>query len=110
MALRIRVSNSAMGSVCDIKSLLVLYSTVPLPDVAYSTVTGRWIRLRTLPAGLDHSRQRTAQGVLARTQPAHLEAPIECARASAQRTAVVLARLELGRAQRLYPQTGLRHL
>src|SRR5690348_1979469 len=84
-ALRIRVSSSAIGSVCDINLLL------------------------SLPAGLDHAGKLYAQRILAQAQTAHLEAPIIGAGASAQRAAVMRAHLEFRRAHRLYLEALLRH-
>src|SRR5712691_2383367 len=83
LALRMRVSMSAIGSV-SIPRLL-------------------------LPGGLDHSRNLAFEGQFPEADPAHLEFPQVSPRAAAQLAAAVRPHLELRGAQGLVPQRGLRH-
>src|SRR5271156_5731534 len=83
IALRIRVSNSAIGSVCDI--------------------------IDSLPARLDDARQLAVERIFAQAHPAHLETPIVRARAAAQRAAIVRAHFEFWFAGCLNPQARFRH-
>src|SRR5262249_55434308 len=75
IALRTRVSMSAMGS-------LVIVLLLPPPR---------------LPACLDHARNLAIQGELAETQPADAELAQECPRAPAAPAAVAVAAPQLGR-------------
>src|SRR5690349_4490571 len=95
MALRLRVSSSAIGSVCDI---------IPFTGCLY-----RMYSPSGLPAGFDNAGQLAVERVLAQAEPAHLEAPIIRARASAQRAAVILPHLEFLFAGRFHPETSLSH-
>src|SRR5271166_1353503 len=62
-----------------------------------------------LPARLDHARQLAVERIFAQAKPAHLETPIVRARASAQRTAVVLAHFEFLFAGCFDPQARFSH-
>src|SRR5215472_7113571 len=84
LALRIRVSRSAIGSLIMVSPLL--------------------------PARLDHARHLAPERQLAEADPAHLELPEVSARASAQAAPPVSARLELGRTLLLHDQRSLGHL
>src|SRR5215468_1692837 len=84
LALRMRVSRSAIGSLIDMA--------------------------RLLPAGLDHARHLALEGELPEAEAAELEFPQKAARPPAQLAAAVGARLELGRLLqplRLHDERGL---
>src|SRR5439155_3820226 len=96
LALRIRVSMSAIGSVVFIVRFVLLgggsrhavaweapAADGPLPAAAPSV----WYRL---PAGLGHSRQEAVEGPLPEADAAHPETTHEAARAAADRASVVL--------------------
>src|ERR1043166_9096147 len=82
MALRMRVRRSAIGSVIA-------------------------MGLTPSPARLDQSGDMPLAGVIPETDAAHAKTAEKCARAAAQRTAVVLPHLELIRPFCLYPKTCL---
>src|SRR5215467_5111163 len=87
LALRMRVSRSAIGSLIDMV-------------------------VRPLPAGLDHARHLALEGELPEAEPAELELSEVAARPAAQLAAAVDARLELGRLLqplRFHDERGLRH-
>src|SRR3970282_986686 len=84
LALRMRVSRSAIGSVIDISS-------------------------RLLPAGLDDARHLAPDGELPEADAAPLGLPEIPPRPAADLAAGVGPRLELRRALLLHDQRGLRH-
>src|SRR5256712_3123064 len=82
LALRMRVSRSAIGS----------------------------LRIRPLPARLHDARNLALERQLAKAEPAHLELPEVAARAAAQLAPGIGARAELRLTLRLHDERGLRHM
>src|SRR5258705_432554 len=81
LALRMRVSKSAIGS----------------------------LRIRPLPARLHDARNLALERQLAKAEPAHLELPEIAARAAAQLAPRIAARAELRLTLGLHDERGLRH-
>src|SRR5215470_12180444 len=92
------------------QSMYSLRAWAPLRNRANRSAMGSVIDMAaSSPTRLGQARDQPLARQIAQAQPAHLEAAKKRARPAAQRTAVVAADLELGRALRLDAQTGLGH-